>query len=74
MIVRLHAHAIERLLERGATEEEVRTTVLNGEHFEPSSVTRGFGAISTSIPFGGTGTMLRNRLRRLLYLKATIGL
>ena len=28
MTVRLHPHALERLAERGATEEEVRTTVL----------------------------------------------
>jgi len=28
VIVRLHTHALERLAERGATEEEVRATVL----------------------------------------------
>lgn len=33
MIVRLHPHALERLSERGATEEEVRATVLEGETF-----------------------------------------
>ena len=33
MIVRLHPHALERLAERGATEEEVRATVLGGESF-----------------------------------------
>jgi hypothetical protein len=33
MRIRLHPHALERLSERGATEEEVRTTVENGERF-----------------------------------------
>ena len=33
MVVRLHPHAMERLLERGATEEEVKTTVNAGERF-----------------------------------------
>jgi len=33
VIVRLHPHALERLSERGATEEEVRATVLEGETF-----------------------------------------
>lgn len=32
-MVRLHPHALERLSERGATEEEVRATVLEGESF-----------------------------------------
>ncbi len=33
MIVRFHPHALERLSERGATEEEIRATVLDGESF-----------------------------------------
>ena len=33
MIVRLLPHALERLSERGATEEEIRATVLEGETF-----------------------------------------
>ncbi len=33
MIVRLHPHALERLAERGATEEEICATVLAGESF-----------------------------------------
>jgi Domain of unknown function (DUF4258) len=33
MEVRLHPHALERLQERGATEEEVRATVEQGEQF-----------------------------------------
>ena len=32
MVVRLHPHAMERLLERGAT-EEVKTAVKTGERF-----------------------------------------
>lgn len=31
MAVRFHPHALERLAERGATEEEVRATVESGE-------------------------------------------
>ncbi len=33
MSIRLHPHAVDRLLERGATEAEVRATVENGERF-----------------------------------------
>ena len=33
MRIRLHPHTLERLSERGATEEEVRTTVEGGERF-----------------------------------------
>ena len=33
MAVRLHPHAMEGLLDRGATEEEVKTTVNGGERF-----------------------------------------
>ena len=42
MIVRLHPHALERLSERGATEEEVRMTVLNGEPFPAKFGRTGF--------------------------------
>ena len=42
MIVRFHSHALERLSERGATEEEVRTTVLNGESFPAKFGRTGF--------------------------------
>jgi hypothetical protein len=37
MIVRLHPHAAQRLLERGATEAEVVATVQNGERFPANS-------------------------------------
>jgi hypothetical protein len=33
MAVRLHPHAVARLAERGATEQEVRLTVETGERF-----------------------------------------
>lgn len=33
MTVRFHPHARERMQERGATEEEVRATVEQGEQF-----------------------------------------
>jgi hypothetical protein len=33
MIVELHPHARERLIERGATEEEVVATIHSGERF-----------------------------------------
>lgn len=42
MIVRLHPHALERLAERGATEEEVRATVLGGESFPAKFGRTGF--------------------------------
>lgn len=42
MIVRLHPHARERLSERGATEEEVRATVLGGEAFPAKFGRNGF--------------------------------
>jgi len=40
--VRLHPHAQERLSERGATEEEVRATVLGGEPFPAKFGRTGF--------------------------------
>jgi len=33
MTVRFHSHALERMLERGATEFEVKSTVERGEQF-----------------------------------------
>lgn len=42
MIVRLHPHALERLAERGATEDEVRATVLGGEAFPAKFGRSGF--------------------------------
>ena len=40
--VRLHPHALERLSERGATEEEVRATILEGETFSAKYGRTGF--------------------------------
>ena len=42
MGIKLHAHAIERLFERGATEEEVRITVEDGESFPAKYGRHGF--------------------------------
>ncbi|MDP3185945.1 MAG: DUF4258 domain-containing protein [Anaerolineales bacterium] len=33
MAIRFHPHALERMAERGASEEEVRATVESGEQF-----------------------------------------
>ena len=41
-MVRFHPHARERLAERGATEEEVRSTVLKGETFSAKFGRTGF--------------------------------
>lgn len=41
-MVRLHPHALERLSERGATEEEVHATVLRGETFPAKFGRTGF--------------------------------
>jgi hypothetical protein len=40
--VRLHAHALERLMERGVTEEEVVATVRKGESFPAKFGRTGF--------------------------------
>jgi hypothetical protein len=42
MAVRFHAHARERMAERGATEDEVRTTVEQGEQFPAKFGRTGF--------------------------------
>lgn len=41
-MVRLHPHAKERLIERGATEQEVVTVVENGESFPAKFGRTGF--------------------------------
>jgi hypothetical protein len=50
MIVRLHPHAGQRLLERGATEAEVVATVETGERFPAKLGRTGF---RRNFPFGG---------------------
>jgi len=42
MTVRLHPHAVQRLGERGATEEEVIATVMGGESFSANFARTGF--------------------------------
>jgi len=55
MKVRLHVHAVERLVERGATEAEVIATVEQGEQFPAKFGRTGF---RRNFPFHG---MWRNR-------------
>ncbi|MGO9272744.1 MAG: DUF4258 domain-containing protein [Terriglobia bacterium] len=47
--VRLHPHAVQRLQERGATEEEVVATVREGERFPAKMGRTGF---RRNFPFG----------------------
>ncbi|MBM4121913.1 MAG: DUF4258 domain-containing protein [Nitrospira sp.] len=51
MMVRFHPHALERLVERGTTEEEIVVTIQSGEQFSAK-----FGRIGfrKSFPFGAT--------------------
>ena len=42
MAVRLHPHALERMAERGATEDEVTATVEQGEQFPAGFGRTGF--------------------------------
>ncbi len=42
MQISFHPHALERMKERGATEEEVRATVSQGEHFPAKFGRTGF--------------------------------
>lgn len=42
MMIRFHPHALERLSERGATEEEVCATILGGESFPAKFGRTGF--------------------------------
>lgn len=50
MTVRFHPHALDRLAERGATEAEVRATVLEGERFPAKFGRTGF---RRNFPFDG---------------------
>jgi hypothetical protein len=42
MAIKFHPHAFERISERGATEEEVRITIENGERFAAKFGRTGF--------------------------------
>ena len=42
MAIRYHPHALERMKERGATEDEVETTVREGEQFPTKFNRTGF--------------------------------
>lgn len=50
MKIRLHPHAMERLSERGATEEEVVATIQTGERFPAKFGRTGF---RRNFPFHG---------------------
>jgi hypothetical protein len=49
-MVRFHLHAQERLIERGATEEEVIAAILDGERFPAKYGRTGF---RRNFPFNG---------------------
>ena len=53
VMVHFHPHALERLSERGATEEEVRATILEGETFSAKYGRTGFRRISVSTLLAG---------------------
>lgn len=42
MVVRFHPHALERMVQRGASEEQVAETVEHGERFEAKFGRAGF--------------------------------
>ena len=63
-MVRLHPHARERMDERGATEEEVRATVEQGESFPAK-----FGLINT----GTADIITPNRLKPMRSKRDLIG-
>ncbi len=73
-MVRFHPHARERLAERGATEEEVRSTVLKGETFSAKFGRTGFRRNFRFDSSGAVNPMQSNRLKCLLCVKEKIGL
>ena len=42
MLIKFHPHALERMQERGATEEEVKSTIESGEKFPAKFGRTGF--------------------------------
>ncbi len=50
MAIRFHPHALERMAERGATEDEVRSTIEQGERFPAQFGRTGF---RRNFSFGG---------------------
>jgi hypothetical protein len=57
MAVRFHPHARERMGERGATEDEVRATVKQGEQFPAKFGRTGF---RRNFPFDSSDTLSGN--------------
>ena len=60
-LVRFHPHALERLVERGAEQQEARETILGGEPFLPSSAGMVSGGTFYSRSSGAeSGTLLNS--------------
>lgn len=51
MNIRFHGHALQRLIERGATQDEARATIVEGETFPAKFGRQGF---RRNFPFDGT--------------------
>ena len=62
MAVRLHPHAVARIAERGATFEEVETTVVGGERFPARFGRTGF---RRNFAFGGDWRGKRYRTKQI---------
>jgi hypothetical protein len=62
LAVKFHPHALERMIERGATEDEIRTAVREGEKYPAK-----FGRIGfrKDIAFGGIWNQRFFRAKRL---------
>ena len=73
-MVRLHPHAQDRLLERGASKEEVVATVEGGESFPAKYGRTGFRRNFSLTVFGVENIMLQNRLRHMQLKRIKIGL
>lgn len=62
MLVRLHPHAEERILERGTTVEEVTATVQGGERFPAKFGRTGF---RRNFPFNGSWRGRQYRVKQV---------
>ena len=74
MEVRLHPHALERLQERGATEEEVRATVEQGEQFPGKFGRTGFRRnFRFDSTWRGNHYLIRSKSKLMLCKKVDTG-
>ena len=62
MAIRLHPHAEQRLIERGATFEEVRSAIEGGERFTAKFGRTGF---RRNIPYDGTWRGRQYRVKQV---------